>query len=1226
MGQLRSVIPPKATELLNTPGNNWSLSATPQINTDLCYGYFYDSRGRCIMKRIPGKGKSYTAYDLYNRVVMTQDPRLAAAGQWAFVLYDAQSRPWRSGVITTATLKDSVIAQASRSMAYPTLTGTYTITSETYFDNYDWVSGSGSGLSASLQTTNINGTNFITSYNTSPDYAQQIVAGSRTRGSITGTKKIILNTANYLYSLSLYDNQGRNIQSKQTNYSGGTDVATVQYSYAGRTLRSHLAHQKSGTNAQTHTLLTKYTYDHIGRIKTLTKNFDGLGDKAISQNTYSETGGVDNHVIGGGIETQVYTYNIRGWITGINGNHVTNTNPSAFFGETIAYDYGFTNSQLTGNKAGIKWRAAGDSNVRAYGYSYDNVNRLILAGYSQQNTVGSGSWTKDKMDFTASNMTYDANGNILSMSQRGLQVGSISLIDSLRYSYFANSNQLQKVADLSTGGGFMGDFKDSSSTGDDYTYDVNGNINRDNNRRMHGASNAPGAVFNILDKADSIVIADKATTYYYYDAGGAMLAKKVNTYRPTGTTVKNYQYLGGFVYLNDTLQYTLIEGGRIRYAKKRNSATGDTFYAYEYDYFISDHMGNVRSVVTEGRDTAIYQATMETARQAVEDATFANVYTPTNTITNKSDVPDFDNNRSNQKVSVLNGNNNKVGAAIVLKVMAGDNIQLSTYAYYNTIQPPVSGVNLLSELLNVLAGGVVNNSPGKLNSGNTSAVSTALSPNVTNFLNNDRSYDNTKPKAYLNWIFFDNQFNFISGSSDAMQVDMAGSTGKKAMVPSLQTMPKNGYLYVYISNESNQNVYFDDITVRHTTGPLMQEQAYYPYGLEIQGLSDKALMKAATNYKYNAGSELEDEDGIGYYNTFYRKYDAQIGRFSGVDVLAEKMTNLTPFHFGANNPASFNDPLGDQFTQNGYNPNSGRSIKGPDNSFHTPWLAEMKWNDAGFYDWGNQGNASGNYTNMYGVSSQAIMNNMMLGNKMGLNKNKGEYGYWAPYTFDSPIVGDGGVNLDGVGVGTKWVSFSDVFWFKGYNNTGSNSESSSGVGFFSFLIGAVEGNYSMWEATYDHSNYYTTKGILKPILKANGQYRSERAKMFGIYSHSVKGTGLGLSILANIVTGAQVYNQYKEGGLKNVNVVDATSVSLGTAGIVANGLSWAGYGGGTISAVSKFTGVGGVAIQIYQGWSLYYGMLNDLTKLQPTTGSFQSDFQMQINYDNGQHNELDSWR
>jgi RHS repeat-associated protein len=327
---------------------------------------------------------------------------------------------------------------------------------------------------------------------------------------------------------------------------------------------------------------------------------------------------------------------------------------------------------------------------------------------------------------------------------------------------------------------------------------------------------------------------------------------------------------------------------------------------------------------------------------------------------------------------------------------------------------------------------VVNNSPGKLNSGNTSAVSTALSPNVTNFLNNDRSYDNTKPKAYLNWIFFDNQFNFISGSSDAMQVDMTGSTGKKAMVPSLQTMPKNGYLYVYISNESNQNVYFDDITVRHTTGPLMQEQAYYPYGLEIQGLSDKALMKAATNYKYNAGSELEDEDGIGYYNTFYRKYDAQIGRFSGVDILAEKSVDLNPFHFGANNPAFYNDPYGDQFTSNGYNPQNGRSIKGPDNNFHAPWLAEIKWNDVGFFDWGNEGNASGNYSSIQGISSKYITSLFLGGNQFAKNKN-GVYGFWIGGSFDPRDRGykeaGGNKKIESevvVGTNKKWVEFQNM--------------------------------------------------------------------------------------------------------------------------------------------------------------------------------------------------------
>jgi hypothetical protein len=411
-------------------------------------------------------------------------------------------------------------------------------------------------------------------------------------------------------------------------------------------------------------VLTKYTYDHTGRIKTLAKNYDGLGDKTIAQTSYNELGQLQTNVIGSTLETQQFSYNIRGWINGINKDHVNNSTPSAFFGETISYDYGFTNSLLTGNKAGIKWRAAGDSNVRAYGYTYDNVNRLTNANFSQQNS-GSSSWTKDKMDFSAGNLTYDANGDILSMSQRGLQVSTIALIDSLNYQYTANSNRLAKVADPSTGGGFMGDFKDSTSTGDDYTYDDNGNIKSDNNRHMHTTAGGAGAVFNVLDKADSIVIAGKATTYYYYDASGSLLGKKVNTYTPSGKVVKEYQYLGGFVYLNDTLQYSMIEGGRIRYAKKVNSTTGAVYYAYEYDYFISDHMGNVRTVITEGRDTSTYKATMEVASQTVEDALFANEYTPVNTIVNKSVVPAFDSDPLNQKVVKLNGSGNKVGPSLV---------------------------------------------------------------------------------------------------------------------------------------------------------------------------------------------------------------------------------------------------------------------------------------------------------------------------------------------------------------------------------------------------------------------------------------------------------------------------------------------------------------------------------------------------------------------------------
>ena len=83
-----------------------------------------------------------------------------------------------------------------------------------------------------------------------------------------------------------------------------------------------------------------------------------------------------------------------------------------------------------------------------------------------------------------------------------------------------------------------------------------------------------------------------------------------------------------------------------------------------------------------------------------------------------------------------------------------------------------------------------------------------------------------------------------------------------------------------------------------------------PFGLQMAGISSKAALSSLSAYKYNAGSELEDEGGLNYYNTFYRKYDAQIGRFTGVDILAEKVFNQSTFQYGSNNPIFYNDPSG----------------------------------------------------------------------------------------------------------------------------------------------------------------------------------------------------------------------------------------------------------------------------------------------------------------------------
>jgi RHS repeat-associated protein len=124
-----------------------------------------------------------------------------------------------------------------------------------------------------------------------------------------------------------------------------------------------------------------------------------------------------------------------------------------------------------------------------------------------------------------------------------------------------------------------------------------------------------------------------------------------------------------------------------------------------------------------------------------------------------------------------------------------------------------------------------------------------------------------------------------------------------------QSISKNGYLYVYVSNEAtNVDVFFDNLQVTHIQGALMEETHYYPFGLVIAGISSKAAGKLENRFKYN-GIEHNSDFDLNMYDAFYRNLDPQIGRFWQID--PKSTDDYSLYAAMNNNPIRFSDPLGD---------------------------------------------------------------------------------------------------------------------------------------------------------------------------------------------------------------------------------------------------------------------------------------------------------------------------
>jgi len=549
LGNLSYVIPP------NPSGAAYpaTILETDATFKNYIYSYRYDERNRLIRKKIPGKGWEYMVYNRLDQIVLSQDSIQRATNVWTVTKYDAQGRviltgTWPSTGQDQSTLQSNIYAGAQWDVRdYSNNTTGYNIVSYAapnkiltinYYDDYNNIPGMPTAFVVSGYSAN-------------------------TRGLLTATRTSVLNslgntTPDVLYAAHYYDDLGRNIRTYQQHYLGGAtalsqynyDVITNGYNFSNQDTSTMRQHYRNVSNAASLsvTVANTYGYDHAGR-KTQTFEKINTGTNVLlAQSDFNEIGQLmakHLHSATGAapfLQDISYKYNERGWLKRINDPAMTPTT-TRLFAEQLNYDslkYSApTLAMFNGNIAEQDYFTNGGARQHVV-YEYDPLSRLTAG-------TNSAGWSE-------TGIQYDNLGNIKQLI-RGTNTGL--------YAY--NGNQLTSVTGITTS---------------NYGYDPNGNVS-------HEGRNNATIGYNMLNLPQTVTATTPVAINitYTYDAGGTKLRKVSN-----GVST---DYIGGIQYKPDaaTIDFIQTEDGRAV------PITG----GYEYQYVLSDHLGNNR--VTFGTKT-----------------------------------------------------------------------------------------------------------------------------------------------------------------------------------------------------------------------------------------------------------------------------------------------------------------------------------------------------------------------------------------------------------------------------------------------------------------------------------------------------------------------------------------------------------------------------------------------------------------------------------------------
>lgn len=583
-GRLRYVISPEGSRILKT--HYQGLCDVDAIER-YCYVYGYDNQDRCIIKKMPGQAEQHIVYDKLGRVIFSQDGEQRMKNEWSVRKYDNQQRIAVEG--------RAVMANATRESLQQQWGNTTII--EVYNPNLEYEGDLLYSNNCGISNFTADKAYYYDDYSHWGTIMPMPVDASFPRGDIYSAKGLLTGYAttdfngDVYVAINTYDRKGDVVMTSERDIYGQDYMVTtfMAYDHVGnltdkKRLTQQLAEQQV---MESYNEQWEYSYDAWGRNTQVRHRYGSNNWRILGMFFYDQLGRKSDCYFGNSNSNHItYNYNLRGWLTNINGR---------YYSQTLYYNSNALGQGqfplYNGNISGIS-EISYNSNGAPIGMTrkinYDELGRLtsVVADFPKYNEYYS----------------YDLNGNVKRIV-RGGNNDYMYRFDKLSVSY--SGNQMQSVTDSAYFDFFMGDVAQvvTGDYPDAFDYDLDGRLIRDD---CHGITQV---VYNPLGLPSVINLDADHDIHITYHSDGSKrqelmrefyIASVMRIDRVTGDTTwvdqrkvrtVRREFLGDMILETGKPPRIYNEFG---YIDIHNNGDSVSYHFYE-----RDHLGSVMAVVNE---------------------------------------------------------------------------------------------------------------------------------------------------------------------------------------------------------------------------------------------------------------------------------------------------------------------------------------------------------------------------------------------------------------------------------------------------------------------------------------------------------------------------------------------------------------------------------------------------------------------------------------------------